>query len=68
MPVSAAPQSPAMSILLHRPAPALLAIEGHEAVDQRPARQALQVGIERRPHREPAVDAAVADRARSARP
>ena len=48
--------------LLQRPAPALLAIEGHQAVDQRPARQALQIGIERRPHRKPAVDAAVANR------
>src|SRR4029079_14553044 len=48
--------------LLHRPAPALLAIEGHETVHQRPARQALQIGIERRPDRKPAVDAAVAPR------
>ena len=48
--------------LLHRPAPALLAIEGDEAVDQRPARQALQIGIERGPHGKPAVDAAIADR------
>ena len=61
MPVSAAPQSPPMSIFCTGPRQPFSRSKVDEAVDQRPARHALQVGIERGAHRKAAVDAAVAD-------
>ena len=60
MPLSATPQSPRDLDALQGAAPALVAVEGDKAVDQRLARQALQVGIERGADGQAAVDAAVA--------